>query len=251
METKTFNQSFKEVINTFSLENIYVSSLRFEITKKNKTLLILSSIIISVGLLLFFFDDYSQIGYCIQLIVVIPWLIYFVPIRNKMINEMLALNNYPSIENSLIRFFKWKTPELEDMRLLHVFDRYKNYNIETLEKLVEIARHELSKEPRNIFSFFEKSFEYFGKNYIGLIIGIFIAEANRENSLNKGFSVDNFHLILKIALILMSTLFSLGFMWEFLIKKAYNQKHETKKEQLQEYIYIIENIILLKQASNN
>lgn len=251
METKTFNQSFAEVINTFSLESIYLSSLRFEITKKIKMLLILSSIIFSVGILLFFFEDYSQIGFYIQSIVAIPWLIYFVPVRNKMINGILKSNNHPSIENSFMKYLKWKTPELGDLRLLHVFDRYKNNNIETLEKLVEIARHELSKEPRNIFSFFEKSFEYFGKNYIGLIIGIFIAEASRENNLNKGFSVDNFHLILKIALILMFTLFSIGFMWEFMIKKAYNQKYETKKEQLQEYIYIMENIILLKQQINN
>lgn len=251
METKTFNQSFTEVINSLSLENIYLSSLRFDITKNIKILLILSAIIFSIGLFLFNTEKYRLIGMSVQSLVAIPWVVYLVPIRNRMINNKLKSDNFPAIENSLMKFIKWKTPELEDLRLLHVFEIYKRYNIETLKKLVEIAKYELSKEPKNIFSFFEKSFEYFGKNYIGLIIGIFIAEANRENSLNKSFSVDNFHLILKIILILMFTLFSIGFMWEFMFKRAYNQKYETKREQLQEYIYIMENIILLKQASNN
>ena len=250
METKTFNQSFNEITSKYSVENIYFKSENNKLSKKWETILSLAGVLLTIGIVMLFKQQYAQYGFAIVSIVTFPLFIYLVPLQNRKNNKKLQSNNLPFVNNAIKKFFEWKTDDLQDLRIKSIYPLYFDYSISNCEKLIEIAKNRLNIKPNNAtLSFLEKSFEYFGKNYIGIIIGFFVAEASRENALEKKFSLENFYSILHLSLFLMLFFFLIGFMWNFMIKRAYYESYETKKEKLLDYIFVMENIIILKHQN--
>lgn len=166
----------------------------------------------------------------------VPFLIYIFVIQNIRLRKELKRKGFPRIRN----WFGWDSEELRDEKSKLAYKRYKEIESGILQQNISIAKSILSTPINNPFVSVEKFMDYFIKTIIGILIGILIVE------LNKDLTVDGFYVVIKYVTSFFLLYGALAFIWIFMFKKMHFEKLRTKKDKLREYVYILENVILLR-----
>ncbi|NQX84679.1 MAG: hypothetical protein HRT67_01945 [Flavobacteriaceae bacterium] len=243
---KTFNNCFRDFNKKYSYVELFLQK-----TYSDKSVRIFKWISIPCGILfltgdiLMMLKIWGNLGYWLMLISCLPIIIYVFVIQTYLAKKELKSKGLPKPKNIPANWFKWTSPELEDLRIKVVFQSYEKQAIkdETIENLIKIGYQEYNEPIKDPFVFFEKLFEYIGKTFLGILIGFLIAE------LNNNYSTENFNSTLRliIGLLLMAGLFA--YMWKFMFKRAYFENIVSRKEKLKEFVFALNNILLLRKQN--
>lgn len=234
---KTFNQDFNYYNKTYSLVNLYLKNTYSDKNMKNlKYIMILSLILFLIGDLMLIFKYYEQVGNIIMILSTLPIIIYIFLIQTIRARKELKSQELP-LPNL---FYEWKSDELLDLKITKVFEDYKSVNSEIIQKRIDIANRLRNEPMKDPFVLFEKFFEYAGKQILTILIGLLIF------ALNKDFSNINFNTTIRliIGLLMFSGLFI--FIWKFMFKKPFLDSQFRKNEKLNDYIFTLENILLMR-----
>ena len=178
----------------------------------------------------------NRLGFYFMVASTVPFLIYIFVIQNIRLRKELKRKGFPRIRN----WFGWDSEELRDEKSKLAYKRYKEIESGILQQNISIAKSILSTPINNPFVSVEKFMDYFIKTIIGILIGILIVE------LNKDLTVDGFYVVIKYVTSFFLLYGALAFIWIFMFKKMHFEKLRTKKDKLREYVYILENVILLR-----
>lgn len=139
-----------------------------------------------------------------------------------------------------MEYYKWKSKELEVIRLKKSYETYEKINNTTISKLIEIANNQLINDFTDTFIVFEKVAGYFGANFFNFLLGFFMATIKVDLAKNFGE-----HLNLFFEIYLIQILIVLGYHFA---KSGHLIDKKSKKTQLQDYIFVLENILLIKEV---
>ncbi|MFL0107988.1 hypothetical protein [Tenacibaculum maritimum] len=192
------------------------------------------------------FKIYDNWGNWIVIISCLPVIIYVFIIQTYFARKELRSKKLPTPENNLSNWFKWISPKLQDKRMEIILREYDKNKVEdnVIKNLIQIANQERSEPIKNPFVFFEKMFEYLGKTFLGVLIGLLIAD------LNKNYSVESFNSTMRLILGLLLIFMLFSYVWKFMFKRVYFENIVSKNKKLKEFVFILENIILVRQQQN-
>lgn len=235
---KTFNQELKEFREKYSYEKLYLANTY---SNKNmkwlKRFLIFFTICFLIGDIMMIVKFYPKIGNTIMLISTFPIIVYIFIIQTYRARKELRSKELPLPKE----FYKWKSDELESLRINQIYKEYSKTKDDMLNAKIKLAK-ELKNEPiHNPFNFLDKVLEFMGKQFVLVIIAVMLF-LYKENA-----SVENLNILLRsvIGILLFSGL--TAFIWEYLLKKPYFDNKLSKKNKLKDFIFVLENILLMKK----
>ncbi|HCQ12411.1 hypothetical protein, partial [Flavobacterium sp.] len=135
-----------------------------------------------------------------------------------------------------------KSKELEVLRLKKIHKEYDKIDSSIITKLIEIANNQLKNNFEDPFIAFEKTAGYFGATLSGFLIGFFADKF--KDDLGKNFE---FYLKFFIGLFLIQIFIVVSYHF---IKRGYLFDEKSEKEYLQDYVFVMENILLIKESKN-
>ncbi|WP_417363321.1 hypothetical protein [Galbibacter sp.] len=238
---KTFNEELKEFNKRYSYVNLYVPITYSE--KDDKYYLwygvFFFASIISGGII-FNLSQYKLIGYSLMIFPALPVIIYVFIIKTYRARKELKSQGLPCSKV----FWEWKSDELEDIRIKKAFKKYSELDNPNIKKRIVIAKELISEPLNNPFKFFDKLLEFIGKQFLIVLIAVFLflykADSTSENLTSL--------LGIIITILLMAAI--MAFVWEHIFKKAYFDSKQVKREQIKDYIFVLENILLMKESAS-
>lgn len=230
---KTFVEDFEYFKKELSYEKLFLEGMISEHRKtiERKTTLIL--IIFSVIITLLVINYWNDKIYCIFLLPVsyLSYLCYDVRRYRKYLSkEGLPI---PKV------FYKWKSKELEVLRLNKILKEYDKTDSSIISKLIEIGKNKLNNGFNDPFIVFEKVAGYFCSSFFSFLIGFFMATI--KDDIVKSFQ---FYLKFFIGLFFLQ-IYIVGSY--YFIKRGHLLDKQSEKEYLQDYIFVLENILLMKE----
>jgi hypothetical protein len=234
---KPFNDYFNEFRTEFSNEKLfYPETFSNRRTKFTLAFMIATLVLFAIGNLLAILKIENGIGFYVMIVSLIPFLCYIFVIQNIRLRRELKRKGFPRIKN----WFKWTSEELRDEKTKIVYKKYKKTKLEILERNISIAQKLISTPINNPFVSFEKFMDYSIKTIIGIFIGLLIFE------LNQDFTQEALNTVLKYVIGFILLYGILSFIWVFMFKRMHFEKLRTRKDQLREYVYVLENVVLLR-----
>lgn len=237
---KTFNETFLEFNKEYSIENLYLKRSFSE--KSNKTIKWLGWIALItclIGMLFLKFNS-LKIGISLLVLTIAPLLVYFFIIQSYKARKELKSKKLPVPKTFPNNIFSYKSERLNDYRIKHIFQNMKDVKTETIIQNIQIASLLRNEPIKNPFDFFEKKLGYIGKTFLVFIIGI-IAFGLKAN-----FNSLNFKITVKLILAFLLIYLLFSFIWKFMFKSIYFNDIESKNTKLKDYIYVMQNILLLR-----
>lgn len=235
---KTFNQELKDFTDKYSYEKLYLANTY---SNKNmkwlKRFLIFFIICFIIGDIMMIVKFYPKIGNIIMLISAFPTIVYIFIIQTYQARKELRTKELP-LPNE---FYKWKSEELESLRINQIYKEYSKTEDNVLNAKIKLAK-ELKNEPiNNPFNFLDKVLEFMGKQFVLVIIAVMLFLYKKNNS------TENLNVLLRyvVGILLLSGL--IAFIWEYLLKKPYFDNKLSKKNKLKDFIFVLENILLMKK----
>lgn len=244
---KTFNTFFSEFNKNYSYEELFLKNTYSEKSITTfKRIFIPSAIFFLIGDLLIIFKSCGNWGNWIVITSCLPTIIYVFIIQTYFARKELKSKKLPIPENTPSNWFKWISPKLQDKRMEIVLKEYDKNKVENnvIKNLIQIANQERNEPIKNPFLFFEKMFEYLGKTFLGVLIGLLIA------SLNRNYSIEGFNSTMRLILGLLLIFMLFSFVWKFMFKRVYFENIVSRNKKLKEFAFILENIILVRLQQN-
>ncbi|WP_298782381.1 hypothetical protein [uncultured Polaribacter sp.] len=242
---KTFNESFEEFNKEYSYEKLFLNNIQsFFLNREFKIVMIVVLLFITIGAVTNQFSIYKWTGVVFVLISAVLYL--YLVLKQSFIarKELKAQGNDMPIP---FYFWNWKSEELNSIRIHKIYLKELKTKSSLIQMRIDIAKSLLNRTHKDPFVFFEKYIEYSGKSIIALIVLILVFELKNDYTsikINETF---------KTILVLFIFIGAFIFFWRFLFKKAYFDDLENKNKKLKDYIYVMENILLLRhqQVKNN
>lgn len=135
-------------------------------------------------------------------------------------------------------FYKWESTELEIMKLKKTYKSYQKINSTTISKLIEIANNQLKKDSTKSFIVFEKLSGYFGGILFNFLLGFYLASIQVDLVKNLNYYLIFFIEIFSISIFIVAS-------YHF-AKNEHLLDEKSNKRQLNDYIFVLENILLMK-----
>jgi hypothetical protein len=229
----TFIEHFEYFKKELSYEKLFLKGMTSEHRKniERKTTLIL--IIFSVIITLLVINYWNDKIYCIFLLPVSYLSYLYYDVRRS--RKHLSKDGLPIPKE----FYKWKSKELEVLRLKEVYKIYDKTDSPTISQLIEIGKNKLNNGFNDPFIVFEKVAGYFCSSFFSFLIGFFMATI-------KDDLVKNFEFYLKFFIgLFIFQIYIVGSY--YFIKRGHLLDKQSEKEYLQDYIFVFQNILLMKE----
>ncbi len=227
---KTFVKDFEYFKKELSYEKLFLEGMITERRKRNEKLavLILIAISVIVAFLVTYYWNYK--GYYLLLFssIYFTYLWYDVDRSRK----YLSKNRLPVPKE----FYKWKSKELEIKRIKKIHKVYSKTNNSTISQLIEIGKNRLNYNFNDPFVIFEKVGGFFGSSFFNFLLGFFMATFQNDLGKNLLLYLRFFAGLYFIPIIIVVSYYS--------IKNAHLFDKRSEKEHLQDYIFVLENILL-------
>ncbi|MCW3162642.1 hypothetical protein [Chryseobacterium oryctis] len=233
----TFDEEFKNFIQNFTLEKLYLKNTYSSQSQKRDKCLFIPLIFMIAGILMPLFDTFKIFGITLASLSCLAMFLYIYRERVVKARNELKGNGLPVSKN----FYEWKTEELKNSRIKYLYQEYENIDSNIIQKRIEISEEQVKILDKDIFSDFEKVTEFFGKNYILLIIGVFVGLFNKSE-----YSESNFNILLRFIAFILGFSYFITLSWKCFIKKNLMASYNFKKEQYLDYIFVMKNILMMR-----
>ncbi|SNZ01311.1 hypothetical protein [Flagellimonas pacifica] len=234
---KTFNDFFNEFRRTFSDTIIFFpETFSDKRTRFTLILFVITMLLFMLGDLLYILKIWNDAGLYIMCVSTLPLLIYIFIFQNIRARKELKRNGYPRPKNWL----KWESEELRDIKTKFAYTEYKVYSMAVLKTNIEIGKDLINAPIKNPFVSLEKFMEYFGKTLIGIFIALLVF------NLNKEFTDKGLKLVVRMAIGMVLFYGAFSFIWIYMFRRMYFDKLYTRKKRLKEFVYVLQNILLLR-----
>lgn len=232
---KTFVEDFEYFKKELSYEKLFLEGMISEQFKKkeDERLIYFTLLVIIVFLILLI--SMSKYLIWFVLIAVVVFIIYYLFDTYR---KRKFLKNKKEIRIPK-QFYRWKSKELEVLRLKKIHKEYDKIDSSIITKLIEIASIQLKNNFEDPFVVFEKTAGYFGATFSGFLIGFFADNFKDDLVKNFALSLKFFASLYLIPIIIVVSYYS--------IKNAHLFDKRSEKESLQDYIFVLENILLIKE----
>lgn len=238
---KTFVEDFEYFKKKFTYENLFfnIDSRGEKIIKKIRKVLIYYVISIIVTIVLVILGLYLLAEYKWIILVSFPvlWGISFVFIYiydSNLRRKFLKQNGF-SVPNE---FYEWKNKNLETERIKRIYNEYETVNIDVIKKYIEIAKNEFSIDINMKFNTFEKYAIFLGSILINFIISLLLYSYKCNSNATE--VIIAFSIIFLILIVIL-------FVYHKLKRSILFNKIE-EKEHYKDYIFVLENIIIIKTS---
>ncbi|WP_299244119.1 hypothetical protein [uncultured Aquimarina sp.] len=138
-------------------------------------------------------------------------------------------------------FYKWNCDELENDRVKRIIPKYYNHSDEIIEQLITIANNQKQSYEKVPQYGMIKTFEFLAKNFYVVSIGLMIFYYQQ-----KTFT-DVLAELYQYLLMFMVISFTLSGFWDLLVKKSIFENRTKKVKLLQDYIFVLSNILLVRK----
>ena len=234
---KTFNEEFNNFKVNNTLERLYLKETYSAQNNKKDKFIILLLILVVISYFMIIFGFYRVSGTSIFFLSITLMLLYvyktkIVKARKELLKKQLPVSKF---------FFAWRSEELENLRIKFISTEYKDFEANKILKTIDFAQEQLKYLDKDKLSDFEKITEFFGKNYLLLIIGLFIGLYNKLE-----YSAENFRSIIKIISYLLFLPYLFTLLWKYYIKRNLMATQNLKKEKYRDYIFIMRNVLLMR-----
>ncbi len=236
----TFNEDFTHFRENCTSNRLFVDKYySFNNSSINKILGFTCVITMVIGWLFLIFDNYFNIG--IYLLVVSSLFLSLILLLDRyIIKKVLEKQNLPT--NSMI--YNFEGNELKNKRIHKILPIYTDIPINVIEGRIEIAKDQINELGFHPLLFIEKVFLFIGKQYLLITVGVFLY------LLKYDFSINNFTTFYKIIHIVLLIVILIAFSWKISVRFIFLSNKFTKVRYLKDYIFIMKNIILLKQLKS-
>lgn len=229
---KTFVEDFEYFKKELSYEKLFLEGMISERRKRNEKLAVLILIAISSIIILLVISYWNDKACFIFLFPVIYFAyLCYDTYRSK---KYLSKNRLPVPKE----FCKWKSKELEIERIKKIHKVYSKTDNSTISQLIEIGKNRLNYNFNDPFVIFEKVVGFFGSSFFNFLLGFFMAMLKDDLVKNFALSLKFFASLYLIPIIIVVSYYS--------IKNAHLFDKRSEKEHLQDYIFVLENILLRK-----
>ncbi|WP_250255265.1 hypothetical protein [Chryseobacterium sp. Marseille-Q3244] len=157
--------------------------------------------------------------------------------KAKQANSELKMNNLPFSKSS----YKWKVTEHDGIRIREVGKLYEDISNDIIVKRISMAKEKIKTDKNEIFMDIQNIVSFFGKNFIILFLGFFMGLYSKSD-----FSTENFEALMSIIKLLFLFGLMIALMWVFFIKKNYTDLSKNRNEQYADYIFVMENVLLMR-----
>ncbi len=138
------------------------------------------------------------------------------------------------------QFYKWRCKALENERIHTIYPDYDSFSENVIEKRITIAQElksNMEKEP--MYSVF-RILEFFGKNIFTIAAGLVLAYYQNQK-------ISEPYLLLGTLIISACILAVLR---TFLVKKSIRENTLQRAKNLEDYIFVLRNILLIRKIEN-
>ena len=229
---KTFVEDFEYFKKELSYEKLFLEGMISERRKRNEKLAVLILIVISSIIILLVISYWNDKACFIFLFPVI-YFAYLCYDANRS-KKYLSKNRLPVPKE----FCKWKSKELEIKRIKKIHKVYSKTDNSTISQLIEIGKNRLNYNFNDPFVIFEKVVGFFGSSFFNFLLGFFMATF--QNDLGKNLLL---YLRFFAGLYFIPIMIVVSY---YFIKNAHLFDKRSEKEHLQDYIFVLENILLRK-----
>ena len=232
---KTFVEDFEYFKKELSYEKLFLEGMISEHRKKKEDrIIIYFTLLVKIVFLILLFNTQKYLLWFI-LIAVVVFMIYCLFNTNR---KRKFLKNKKGISIPKM-FYKWKSKELEVLRLKKIHKLYDKTDSSTISKLIEIGYNRINNNFKDPFIIFEKVVIYFGSSLFNFLVGFFMATIKDDLGKNFGFYLKFF-----IGLFLFQIFIVVSYHF---IKRGHLFDKQSEKEYLQDYVFVMENILLMKE----
>lgn len=234
---ETFIEYFEKFKKECSYETLFFNGLINEQKNKlerNRTFTI--SIITIIFYLILLYKTPKYIPIYTTIILIIYLLKFLCDTKRK--RKYLKERGFPIP----FEFYKWESTELEIMRLKKTYKTYQKINSTTISKLIEIANNQLNKDSTKSFIVFEKVSGYFGGIFFNFLLGFYMASIQVDLVKNLEYYLILFIKIFSISIFIVAS-------YHF-TKNGHLLDEKSNKRQLNDYIFVLENILLIKDSES-
>ncbi|AKK73193.1 hypothetical protein OK18_11695 [Chryseobacterium gallinarum] len=231
---KTFDEDFNDFRQTCTFEKLFLKET-FSPRKKDQLLLI-PFVFAIAGCILLYFNCWIW-----GILLAIPGFLilfyYIILVQTKQAKRELKKNNLPFSTS----FYKWKVPVHDGMRIREVAKLYKDTSDDVIVKRINMAKEKIKTDKSEIFIDIQNIISFFGKNFITLFLGFFMGLYSKSD-----LSDENFEALMSAVKLLFFYGLIVALMWVFFIKKNFTDMNKNKNEQYSDYIFVLENVLLLR-----
>lgn len=231
---RTFDEDFNYFRQNCTFEKIFLKET-FSPDKKD-WLLLVPLFLVCLGCVLLCFN-YLKWGLILAIPSFLIFFYYIILVKAKQANKELKMNNLPFSKS----LYQWKVPEHDGMRIREVGKLYEDTTNDIIVKRISMAKEKIKTDKNEIFMDIQNIISFFGKNFITLFLGFFIGLYSKSD-----FSAENFEALMSIIKVLFLFGLMIALMWVFFIKKNYTDLIKNKNEQYADYIFVMENVLLLR-----
>lgn len=232
---KTFVEDFEYFKKELSYEKLFLEGMISEHRKKKEDgIIIYFTLLVIIVFLILLFNMQKHLLW-FTLIAVVVFMIYCLFNTNR---KRKFLKNKKGITIPKM-FYKWKSKELEVLRLKKIHKEYDKTDSSTISKLIEIGYNKIDNNFKDPFIVFEKVVVYFGSSLFNFLVGFFMATIKDDLEKNFGFYLKFFIGLFLFQIFIVVT-------YHF-IKRGHLFDKQSEKEYLQEYVFVLENILLMKE----
>lgn len=230
---KTFVENYEYFKKELSYEKLFLEGMISERRKWNEkfAVLILIAISVIVAFLVTYYCNYK--GY--YLLLFSPIYFTYLWYDEDRSRKYLSKNGLPVPKE----IYKWKSKELEIKRIKKINKVFSKTNNSTISQLIEIGKSRLNYNFNDPFVIFEKVGGFFGSSFFNFLLGFFMATFQNDLGKNLVLYLRFFAGLYFIPIIIVVSYYS--------IKNAHLFDKQSEKEHLQEYVFVMENILLMKE----
>ncbi|WP_396142715.1 hypothetical protein [Flavobacterium sp.] len=231
---KTFVEDFEYFKKELSYEELFLEGMISESRKKNEVKAVKILIVFSVIITLLVIYCWKDKAHYLLLFSII-YFIYLWYDANRS-RKYLLKKGLPIPKE----IYKWKSKELEIKRIKKIHEVYVKTDGSTISQLIEIGNNRLNYNFNDPFVVFEKVVGFFGSSFFNFLLGFFMATLEDNLMKNLVLSLKFFASLYLIPIIIVVSY--------YFIKNAHLFDRKSEKENLQDYIFVLNNILLMYEA---
>lgn len=209
--------------------------------------------------LLLYYYQYAYVAYSLTFIPSVSILVYIYLITPYKIRQKLKSKNLPIPLN----IFKWKSDELINLRIVEIYKGYYQENETTINKLIDISTELINEPIKNYYLKFENCLKKIVKwscIILPILIAVFIPIfvdllrflldndllLNKEEIKNTLPLIKEYFLYFSKLILLLFLYYLLFFLSYIMVRNDSLSRILDSKKELKEYVYILNNIHLLR-----
>lgn len=231
---KTFVEDFEYFKKELSYEKLFLEGMISETRKKKEVKAVKILIGFSVIITLLVIYCWKDKAHYLSLFSIIYFIYLWYDMDRS--RNYLSKNRLPIPKE----IYKWKSKELEIERIKNIYNVYDKTDSSAISQLIEIGKNRLNNGFNDPFIIFEKVVGFFGSSFFNFLLGFFMAILKDDLVKNFALSLKFFASLYLIPIIIVISYYS--------IKNAHLFDKRSEKENLQDYIFVLENILLMKES---